>query len=106
VDRKLVGKREEILLGDRKIEAVHVPGHSPGSVVFVVESDGQKVVFAQDVHGPLDASLLSNRKDYRASLKVLLDMGADILCEDTTGSTGQEKRRVLSAVPDPQNIII
>ncbi|MFZ2445408.1 MAG: MBL fold metallo-hydrolase [Syntrophobacteraceae bacterium] len=85
VDRKLAGKREEILLGGRKIEAVHVPGHSPGSVVFVVESDGRKVVFAQDVHGPLDASLLSNRKDYLASLKVLLDMGADILCEGHYG---------------------
>ncbi len=58
-------------------------------MVFVVESDGQKVVFAQDVHGPLDASLLSNRKDYRASLKVLLDMGADICARTLRGLPGR-----------------
>ncbi|MGA2401185.1 MAG: MBL fold metallo-hydrolase [Syntrophobacteraceae bacterium] len=85
VDRKLSGNREEILLGGRKIEAIHVPGHSPGSVIYLVESDGQKVVFAQDVHGPLDRSFLSNRKDYLASLKILLGLDADILCEGHYG---------------------
>jgi glyoxylase-like metal-dependent hydrolase (beta-lactamase superfamily II) len=85
VDRKLACSREDVMLGGRKVEAVHVPGHSPGSVVYVTESDGLRVVFAQDVHGPLDASFQSNRKDYQQSLKLLLSIDADILCEGHFG---------------------
>ncbi len=85
VDRKLAGSGDEIMLGGRKIEVVHAPGHSPGSVVYLTESDALKVLFAQDVHGPLDPSFLSNLKDYNKSLKMLLEIGADILCEGHYG---------------------
>jgi glyoxylase-like metal-dependent hydrolase (beta-lactamase superfamily II) len=85
IERKLSLKREEIYLGDRQIEAIHTPGHSPGSVVYLTESQGLKVLFGQDVHGPLDASLLSNKKDYLRSLELLLSLEADILCEGHYG---------------------
>lgn len=85
VDLKLKEKRSRITLGTRIIEAIHVPGHSPGSLVYVTESEGKRVLFGQDVHGPLDASLLSNREDYRESLKFLLSLEADILCEGHYG---------------------
>jgi glyoxylase-like metal-dependent hydrolase (beta-lactamase superfamily II) len=85
VDRRLSGPREEIDFGGRKISVVHIPGHSPGSVAYVTESDGLKVVFAQDVHGPLHPSLLSNAADYQASLQRLVDLEADILCEGHYG---------------------
>ena len=85
VDRKLIGSEEDILLGNRPIKAVHVPGHSPGSVVYLVESEGRKVLFGQDVHGPLDPSLKSDREAYKKSLKLLLSLEADILCEGHYG---------------------
>jgi glyoxylase-like metal-dependent hydrolase (beta-lactamase superfamily II) len=85
VDMKLKGERQEIWVGQKRIEALHVPGHSPGSVVYVTESEGLKVLFGQDVHGPLDASLLSNREDYRRSLRLLLSLQADLLCEGHYG---------------------
>jgi len=85
IDRKLSLQREEIDLGGRQIEAIHTPGHSPGSVVYLTESQGLKVLFGQDVHGPLDASLLSNKKDYLRSLELLLSLEADILCEGHYG---------------------
>jgi glyoxylase-like metal-dependent hydrolase (beta-lactamase superfamily II) len=85
VDRKLAGSGDQIMLGGRKIKVVHTPGHSPGSVVYLTESDALKVLFAQDVHGPLDPSFLSNLKDYNESLKMLLEIGADILCEGHYG---------------------
>lgn len=85
VDRKLAGPQGEILLGGRKIEVFHAPGHSPGSVVYLTESDGLRVVFAHDVHGPLDPGFLSNRGDYEKSLEMLLSIGADILCEGHYG---------------------
>jgi len=85
VDVKLKGERQDLWVGGKKIEALHVPGHSPGSLVYVTESEGLKLLFGQDVHGPLDASLLSNREDYRRSLKLLLSLQADVLCEGHYG---------------------
>lgn len=85
VDMKLKGERQDLWVGQKRIEALHVPGHSPGSVVYVTESEGLEVLFGQDVHGPLDASLLSNREDYRRSLKLLLSLQADVLCEGHYG---------------------
>ncbi|HEX6827788.1 MAG TPA: MBL fold metallo-hydrolase, partial [Burkholderiales bacterium] len=64
VDRRLTHAREVISLGKREITALHIPGHSPGSVAYLVESGGKRVLFGQDIHGPLHAALLSNREDY------------------------------------------
>jgi len=85
VDRKLTGERETIQLGDRVVEAIHIPGHSPGSVAYLAESEGKRVLFGQDVHGPLDPSLLSDRDAYQNSLKRLIELEADILCEGHYG---------------------
>jgi glyoxylase-like metal-dependent hydrolase (beta-lactamase superfamily II) len=85
IDRKLTGPRDTILLGERTVEAIHIPGHSPGSIVYLTESQGLKVLFGQDVHGPLDPAFHSNRKDYQQSLKLLLALEADILCEGHYG---------------------
>jgi glyoxylase-like metal-dependent hydrolase (beta-lactamase superfamily II) len=85
VDRQLSGAREEIVLGGRVIEALHTPGHSPGSVVYATVSDGLKILFAQDVHGPLHPDLLSDAALYRRSLELLLALEADVLCEGHYG---------------------
>ncbi|MFN3075532.1 MAG: MBL fold metallo-hydrolase [Alphaproteobacteria bacterium] len=85
VDRKLRNAEETISLGDGEITAIHVPGHSPGSVVYVTRSDDRTVLFGQDVHGPLHPTLLSNEADYRRSLQRLLAIEADILCEGHFG---------------------
>jgi glyoxylase-like metal-dependent hydrolase (beta-lactamase superfamily II) len=85
IDRKLSGPRENIDLGGRQIEAIHTPGHSPGSVVYLTESDGNKVLFGQDVHGPVNPIILSDRDDYLRSLELLISLDADILCEGHFG---------------------
>lgn len=92
IDKKLSGAEEDILLGGRTIRAIHTPGHSPGSVVYVTESEGLKILFGQDVHGPLDSRLKSNKSDYLQSLKLLISLDADILCEGHYGVyTGKDK---------------
>ena len=85
IERKLSGPEEIIQLGERNIKAFHTPGHTPGSVVYVTESEGLRVLFGQDVHGPLDASFLSDREDYLKSLELLVSLEADILCEGHYG---------------------
>ena len=85
IDHKVLGDREEIVLGGRIIQAVHTPGHSPGSMVYLTESEGLKVLFGQDVHGPFHPDLKSNAEDYQHSLELMLSMEADILCEGHFG---------------------
>jgi glyoxylase-like metal-dependent hydrolase (beta-lactamase superfamily II) len=94
VDRKLTQPREIVELGGRRIEAIHIPGHSPGSVAYMTRSDGLKVLFGQDVHGPLSPLILSNTDDYYNSLKLLIGLKADILCEGHFGVyRGKDKVR-------------
>ncbi len=85
IDRKLKKPEETVKLGTLGIKALHVPGHSPGSVVYLMESDEKRVLFGQDLHGPLHPVLKSNREDYNRSLKILLDLDVDILCEGHFG---------------------
>ena len=85
IDRKLAAPEEAILLGKRLIQAYHVPGHSPGSVVYLTESEEKKVLFAQDVHGPLHPDLLSEAAAYRRSLNQMVGLSPDILCEGHYG---------------------
>lgn len=85
VDHRIAGDRESMALGGRAIEAIAIPGHSPGSVAYLLESDGLRVLFAQDVHGPLHPDLLSDRRAYHASLRRLRGLAADVLCEGHYG---------------------
>jgi glyoxylase-like metal-dependent hydrolase (beta-lactamase superfamily II) len=85
IDYKIRNKTETFQVGNGQVVAHHCPGHSPGSVVYLVEFGLMKVLFGQDVHGPLDPSLLSDRDDYRNSLNFMLDLDADILCEGHFG---------------------
>ncbi len=78
VDIKLKQHTQSIRLGQRNITAIHLPGHSPGSLVFQVESEGQSVLFAQDVHGPIHPDLLSDPRAYQTSLKEMLNLKDDI----------------------------
>ena len=72
-------------MGNGEVIAYHCPGHSPGSLVFVVDVDTTRILFGQDVHGPLDSSLLSDPGDYKNSLSFMLELKADILCEGHFG---------------------
>ncbi len=85
IDIKVTSDVEKFTLGDLEIFYHHTPGHSPGSSVLTLESDGQLVLFGQDVHGPLNRILLSDRKDYLSSLEYMLSLNADILCEGHFG---------------------
>ncbi len=85
VDIRVTDRRKEFTLGNLTVTMHHTPGHSPGSSVLTVVSDGLLVLFGQDVHGPLNDSLRSVREDYVRSLEYLISLGADILCEGHFG---------------------
>ena len=85
IDMKIQDDPYTISVGNGRITAHHWPGHSPGSVVYTTHLQGEKVLFGQDVHGPLDPSFLSDPEAYQSSLRKLLDLDADLLCEGHFG---------------------
>jgi hypothetical protein len=54
-------------------------------MVYLTELDGLKVLFGQDIHGPIHPDLKSNVEDYQRSLELILSLDADILCEGHYG---------------------
>jgi glyoxylase-like metal-dependent hydrolase (beta-lactamase superfamily II) len=84
VDRPFAA-RHELDLGDRTLVLHPWPGHSPGSIVATLDVGGQRVLFGQDVHGPIHPTLQSDHSAWQASLRMLLTLEADILCEGHYG---------------------
>ncbi|MGO8881314.1 MAG: MBL fold metallo-hydrolase [Desulfomonilaceae bacterium] len=85
IDTKLQGQETNLSIGSGAIKAIHSPGHSPGSVVYTTEIDGELILFGQDIHGPIHSELLSDEKQYLDSLGRLLDLNADVLLEGHFG---------------------
>ena len=85
IDIKLQGAKSTIAIGDGEMTAIHCPGHSPGSVVYTADIEGQLVLFGQDVHGPIHPALLSDEEQYQESLDMLLSLDADLLPEGHFG---------------------
>ena len=85
VDVKFSLKEEILDIGDQKVICVHTPGHTPGSICIYLDKDGKRILFAQDLHGPILKEFGSNLEDYGRSTKKLLELDADILCEGHFG---------------------
>jgi glyoxylase-like metal-dependent hydrolase (beta-lactamase superfamily II) len=76
---------ETLAIGEQKVVCLHTPGHTPGSICIYLDKDGKRILFGQDLHGPLLSEFGSNLEDYGRSTKKLLELEADILCEGHFG---------------------
>jgi glyoxylase-like metal-dependent hydrolase (beta-lactamase superfamily II) len=85
VDVKLNSPEEILRIGGEQIVCLHTPGHTPGSISIYLDLNGKRILFAQDLHGPLLEEFCSNLNDWDRSTKKLLDLDADILCEGHFG---------------------
>ena len=85
VDVKFNSSEDILKIGEQKIISLHTPGHTPGSIGIYLDKDGKRILFGQDLHGPLLSEFGSNLEDYGRSTKKLLDLEADILCEGHFG---------------------
>ncbi len=84
LEKRLKGD-ETLKFGPYEFQCLHTPGHTPGSISILLEIDNNtKILFGQDLHGPIIPGV-SNFEDYQKSLKRLLDLNADILCEGHFG---------------------
>jgi glyoxylase-like metal-dependent hydrolase (beta-lactamase superfamily II) len=93
VDRKLHGAKETLKFGSEELQCVHTPGHTPGSISLYLDRAGKRVLFGQDIHGPFNENFDSNIEAWKKSMRVLLGLNADILCEGHFGIF-QPKARV------------
>ncbi len=66
-----------------RLEVIHTPGHSPGSVCFLTEIAGLRLLIAGDtLRGGGHARVRSNLEDWRRSIDRLLELDFDVM---TTG---------------------
>jgi glyoxylase-like metal-dependent hydrolase (beta-lactamase superfamily II) len=84
LERRITGKKTTLKFGSFEFQCIHTPGHTPGSLSILLEIENTKILFGQDIHGPIIPGI-SNYDDYQNSLKMLLGLEADILCEGHFG---------------------
>jgi len=83
--KRLKGNLEILSFGIYDFQCIHTPGHTPGSISILLQTkENKKILFGQDLHGPIIPGV-SNYEDYQNSLRKLLDLKADILCEGHFG---------------------
>ena len=85
VDYKLNEVREVLKFEKGELLCLHTPGHTPGSISVILDRDGKRVLFGQDIHGPFLPSFKSDVSRWRTSMEKLLALEADILCEGHFG---------------------
>jgi glyoxylase-like metal-dependent hydrolase (beta-lactamase superfamily II) len=79
---KKIKKDNEILkFGNYHFKCIHIPGHTPGSLAFLLEIDKKKVLFGGDVPGVALDTRGGDLNEYLNSMKKILDLDIDILCE-------------------------
>jgi len=91
VDVKFNFPEEILRIGEEKIVCLHTPGHTPGSICFYLDLNGERILFAQDLHGPLLEEFGSSFEDWDRSTRKLLELDADILCEGHFGIYNTKK---------------
>ncbi len=97
VDVKLEGDEEILSFGRQELRCIHTPGHTPGSISVLVDREGTRVLFGQDIHGPFMRAFRSDIEAWKASMRKLLELEPDILCEGHFGIF-KSKERVRSYI--------
>lgn len=85
VDERLSGTEGLLEAGGEKLNWIHTPGHTPGSICVYLDRAGTRVLFGQDIHGPFLPSFKSDIGQWRESMEKLIALEADILCEGHFG---------------------
>ncbi|MHA1932581.1 MAG: MBL fold metallo-hydrolase [Promethearchaeota archaeon] len=84
LEKRFKGEIEILKVGEYEFQCIHTPGHTPGSISVLLETEGKRILFGQDLHGPMIPGV-SNFNNYQNSLHKLLELNADILCEGHFG---------------------
>ncbi|MFX0212222.1 MAG: MBL fold metallo-hydrolase [Candidatus Hodarchaeota archaeon] len=73
-------------------DIILTPGHTPGSVVGLLTTPKERVLFGQDIHGPFLPKFKSDISQWRQSMEKILDFQPDYLCEGHFGIIKGKKK--------------
>jgi glyoxylase-like metal-dependent hydrolase (beta-lactamase superfamily II) len=85
VDVKLQGTEQKLVFGGQEFTAIHIPGHTKGSIALYTDMGGKRILFGQDIHGPYEPMWGGEPGKAIISLQKLIDLKSDILCEGHFG---------------------
>lgn len=85
LDMKLTQEEERLSFGGHEVVCIHTPGHTPGSISVYLDKGGERILFGQDIHGPFLEEFGSDISQWQNSMKKLLALKADVLCEGHFG---------------------
>jgi glyoxylase-like metal-dependent hydrolase (beta-lactamase superfamily II) len=85
VDIKLQGEEQKLVFGEQEFIALHIPGHTKGSIAIYADMGGKRILFGQDIHGPYEAMWGGEPRKAIISLQKLIGLEADTLCEGHFG---------------------
>jgi glyoxylase-like metal-dependent hydrolase (beta-lactamase superfamily II) len=78
----IIKKDNEILkFGNYEFKCIHIPGHTPGSVAYLLKIEGKRILFGGDVPGMAINFQDGSLDDYKNSMRKLLSLEIDILLE-------------------------
>ncbi|MFX0022679.1 MAG: MBL fold metallo-hydrolase [Candidatus Hermodarchaeota archaeon] len=81
ITRKIVTDGELLKFGDLEFRCIHIPGHTPGSVAYLLELEGKSILFAGDLPGTVINNQGGNLEAYLNSMQKLQKLDIDIICE-------------------------
>ncbi|MBN1381721.1 MAG: MBL fold metallo-hydrolase [Deltaproteobacteria bacterium] len=85
IDEKLTGESAFMPFNGDGLHWLHTPGHTPGSICLYTDRGGRRILFGQDMHGPVKKYYRSDVNQWEKSMEMLLGLEADILCEGHYG---------------------
>ena len=81
VTYEIKNDNEILKFGNFEFKCIHIPGHSPGSVAYLLETGGKRILFGGDLPG-IAINIRSGDLDaYLKSMPKLLGLKIDILLE-------------------------
>jgi len=79
--KKIKNDNKILKFGNYEFKCIHIPGHTPGSVAYLLETEKKRILFAGDLPGIAINIRDGNLDAYLTSMQKLLKLNIDILCE-------------------------
>jgi glyoxylase-like metal-dependent hydrolase (beta-lactamase superfamily II) len=92
IDVKLQGDKGQLSFGANRVDWIHIPGHTPGSIAVYLDVGDKRVLFGQDISAPLLEDFKCDPIAWRNSMDKILSLHADILCDGHAGVFWQKNR--------------
>jgi len=95
IDEKITGGEGVIRIGENtELPFLHTPGHTPGSISPYIRLNGRRYLFGQDIAAPVMKEFDCDEEAWRNSVRRLLALRADVLCDGHSPEQYQPAERV------------